>query len=75
MDRLNVIIIGVYKMRCENNEDFVSDRHRVIYTGEEKKREGLILDQNMKKCILEYYQLFDRILVVKINGKFLICPL
>lgn len=51
--------------------DFVSDNHKFIHADGEKNVKGvaLTLDQDLKKCILEYCQLSERILVVKLKGK------
>lgn len=45
--------------------------HWIIYVSGEKneRRVGFILDQDMKKCVLGYYQVPERTLVVKLKGK------
>lgn len=50
-----------------NNGDFVSDK--AICTGGKKneRRVRRILDKDMKKCVLGYYQLFERIIVVRLK--------
>lgn len=50
----------------ENNGDFFIGKKGVIYRGGKKNewRVGLILDENTKKCVLGFYQLSDKILVV-----------
>lgn len=63
MSRLNINILSIYETRWPDNRDFVSDNHRIIYAGEKnnkKKKVGLILDKEFKKCILGYYQLLKK---------------
>lgn len=71
MSRLNISILGICKTLWANNRDFVNDKHWIIHTGSDKNERGvgLILDQDLKKCLLEYCQLSERIIVVKLNGK------
>lgn len=64
-------ILGICKTQWANNGDFVNDKHWIIHTGSDKNERGvgLILDQDMKKCLLEYCQLSERIIMVRLNGK------
>lgn len=52
-------------------KQFVSYNHSIIYAGREKNDRSLVLllDQEFKKYLLEYYQLSERILTVKLEGK------
>lgn len=40
MNRLNVNILGVCKIRWPNNRDFVCDKHKIMYAGGDKKEWG-----------------------------------
>lgn len=55
MKRLNINIL-VGETRWANNGHFVSNGHRVVFR-QRKKCEGvgLIVDQYIKKCLLEYF--------------------
>lgn len=66
----NGSILSISERSWANNGDFVIYKHRIIYAVREKNERGvgLILDQYMKKHVLEYYQLPDRILVVKLRS-------
>ena len=59
------------KTRWKQNGDFVNDGHRIIYSGGEKHERvvGVILDRERAKCVLRYWQLSDRVLLVKLQGK------
>lgn len=37
MNRLHVNILGVCEIRWPNNRDFICDKHKIMYAGEEKK--------------------------------------
>lgn len=63
MIRLNVSILSVCKTRRTNNRNFVSDRYR--RRGD--RGVGLILAQDMKKCVQGCCQLSDMILIVKLK--------
>lgn len=43
----------------------------VVHSGREKNERsgGLILGNNITTCVLDYYQILDRILLVKLKGK------
>lgn len=71
MSRLKINILGICETKWPNNRDFVSNENRVIYAGGEKndKGVGLILDKTFKEYVLGYYQLSERILVVKLKRK------
>lgn len=66
----NGSILSISERRWANNGNFVSDKHRIIYAVREKNERGvgLIRDQYMKKRVIEYYRLPDRILVVKLGS-------
>lgn len=55
----------VWENRWISNEDFISDKTRIIRVGEEKNERnvGLILDNDMKKYVMSYGQITDRILL------------
>lgn len=38
MNRLNVNVLGICKMRQANNGDFIIDKNNIIYAGGEKKK-------------------------------------
>lgn len=67
----NVNILALCETKWANNRNFVIERHEVIYAGRKKNEKGigLILDKNMKKCVLKVCQLFKRIIAVKLKGK------
>lgn len=66
MDRLNANILSVCENRGSNNGDVISDRQRVIDAGRENVRGvKLIIEREMKKCVLECYEEPERILRLK----------
>ena len=71
MIRLNVNILGICETRWKSNGDIKSDEHRMIYSGGDKHERGvgLILDSERSKCVLGFWQVSDRVLLVKLKGK------
>ncbi|MCH9665805.1 MAG: hypothetical protein K0U41_08180 [Gammaproteobacteria bacterium] len=71
MDRLEINILGICETRWSNNGEVFSEEHRMIYSGGEhhERGVGLILDKERSKCVLGYWQLSDRVLLVKLRGK------
>ncbi|MGX9987587.1 reverse transcriptase domain-containing protein [Soonwooa purpurea] len=70
MSRLAINILGVCETRWRNNGDFITENHRIIYSGGERNEKGvgLILDRHHMRCVLGYCQLSERILIVKLRG-------
>lgn len=56
MDMININILAVCETGCASNGDFISDIHRMMHTGVEKYKGGvgLMLYNDMKKCVLAY---------------------
>ena len=70
MTRLKINILGINEMRWLNNGDFMKDDFKMIYSGGDKHERGvgLLLDQYISKCVLGYWTVSDRVLLVKIQG-------
>ena len=70
MTRLKINIFGINKMIWPKNSDFMIDNFKMIYSGGDKHERGigLLLDQDISKCILGYWTVSDRVLLVKIQG-------
>lgn len=64
-------ISAVCENRWINNGYIASGKYRIIRAGGARNERGVgfILDQDMKKWFLGYYQLFARILTFKLKGK------
>lgn len=71
MEMLDVNILGICETRWKNNRDFLSDESRVIYSDGQKYERGvgIILDKEKSKCAMGYWQLSDRVLLVKLRGR------
>ena len=71
MMRLNINILGINETRWTANGDFMIDGYKMIYAGGEKHERGvgLLLDDEIAKCVLGYWAVSDRVLLVKIQGQ------
>ena len=69
MERLKLDILGVCEVRWKGKGDFCSDKYRVIYSGGElhERRVAIILDKKKGDCVHGYWQLSDRVIIVKLN--------
>ena len=70
MTRLKINILGINEMRWLKNGNFMIDNFKMIYSGGDKHERGvgLLLDQYISKCVLGYWTVSDRVLLVKIQG-------
>ena len=70
MIQLNINILGINEMRWPSNGDFMIENFKMIYAGGDKheKGVGLLLDSNMAKCMLGYWNVNERVLLVKLQG-------
>jgi len=71
MTRLDINILGLCETRWKNSGDFKHDDHRMIYSGgiTHRRGVGLLLDEECAKCVQGYWQLSERVLLVKLEGK------
>ncbi|XP_072037260.1 craniofacial development protein 2-like [Amphiura filiformis] len=71
MTRLKINILGINETRWTNNGDFKIDDFKTIYAGGDKheKGVGLMLDADMAKCVLGYWTVSERVLLVKLQGQ------
>ena len=70
MTRLKINIPGINEMRSLKNGNFMIDDFKMIYSRGDKHERGvgLLLDQYISKCVLGYWTVSDRVLLVKIQG-------
>ena len=70
MTSLKINILGINKTKWLKNSDFMIDNFKMIYSGGDKHERGvgLLLDQYISKCVLGYWTVSDRVLLVKIQG-------
>ena len=70
MTRLKINILGISETRWLKNGNFIIDDFKMIYSGGDKHERGvgLLLDQYISKCVLGYWTVSDRVLLVKIQG-------
>ena len=70
MTQLKINILGINKTRWPKSNDFMIDDFKMIYSGGDKHERGvgLLLDQYISKCVLGYWTVSDRVLLVKIQG-------
>ena len=72
MKRLKVNVLGVCETRwtSKGQNDFQSDDYRVIHSGGESHERGvgIILDKERAKCVLGYWLLSDRVMLLKLKG-------
>ena len=68
--RLNINILGINETRWSNSGHFMRDGFKIIYSGGDKhgRGAGLLMDSDISKCVLGYWTLSDRVLLVKIRG-------
>ena len=71
MKRININILGLCETRMKNNGDIKCDEHRLIYSGgnTHTRGVGILLDKESAKCVERYWQLSERVMLVKIKGK------
>ncbi|XP_026531659.1 craniofacial development protein 2-like [Notechis scutatus] len=73
MTRLNIDISGISKLKWIGVGEFNSDDHQVYYCGQESLRRNevaFIVNKRVGKAILGYNPQNDRIISVRIQGKF-----
>ena len=70
MTRLNINILGISETRWSKSGHFMIDGFKMIYSGGDKHERGvgLLMDSDISKCVLGYWTLSDRVLLVKIQG-------
>ena len=68
--RPKINILSINEMRQPKNSGFMIDDFKMIYSGGDKHERGvgLLLDQDISKCVLGYWTVSDRALLVKIQG-------
>ncbi|XP_071947472.1 uncharacterized protein [Antedon mediterranea] len=71
MIRLNINILGINETHWTNNGEFMIDDYKMIYAGGDKheKGVGLLLDGDMAKCMLGYWAVSERVMLVKLQGQ------
>ena len=70
MERFKLDILGVCEVRWKGKGDLCSDKYSVIYSGGESQERGVAIMLNKEKgdCVHGYWQLSDRVILVKLNG-------
>ncbi|XP_065066164.1 craniofacial development protein 2-like [Rhopilema esculentum] len=73
MARLVIHILGVWETRWDNkgSTDFQSYDYRIIHSGGETHQRGvgIILDKERAKCLMGYWAISDRVILVKLKGQ------
>ena len=71
MERLNVDILGLCETRWKGTGQFVTDKHKVIFSGGEKHKKGVVMMINPRtaNAIKGYWAISVRILMVKFCSK------
>ncbi|GFO15828.1 craniofacial development protein 2 [Plakobranchus ocellatus] len=71
MERMKLNILGLSEVRWKGAGKITSGGHEIIYSGgtESEKGVGIFVDQTVTKAIKGYWELSDRVLLVKIAGK------
>ena len=71
MKRLNVNILGLEETRWKSVGISASDNCKFIHSGGQKheKGVGMLLDEDVSKCLLGYWTISDRVMLVKIKGR------
>ena len=71
MKRLNVNILGLGETRWKNAGISTLDDCKFIHSGGQKHERGvgLLLDEEISKCLLGYWTISDRVMLVKIKGR------
>ena len=71
MKRLNVNILGLGETRWKSVGISASDNCNFIHSGGQKheKGVGMLLDEDVSKCLLGYWTISDRVMLVKIKGR------
>ena len=68
MTRLNINILGIGETRWSKSRHFMIDGFKIIYSGGDKHGVGLLMDSDISRCVLGYWTLSERVLLVKIRG-------
>ena len=69
MKHLKINIMGVCETRLKRSGDITTEDHQIIYACGESQERGVIWDRERARCVLTYWQLTDRILLMKIQGR------
>ena len=71
MTRVRINILGMCEVRWTGAGLITSDEYTVIYSGGNKHERGvgILLDEQRSKCLIGYWTISDRILLVKLKGK------
>ena len=70
MKRLNVNILGLGETRWKNAEISILDNCTFIHSGGQRQKRGvgMLLDEEISKCLLGYWTISDTVMLVKIKG-------
>ena len=72
MARLNVIILGISKLKCTGMGEFNSDDHYIYYFGQESLRRNgvaIIVNKGVQSALLGCNLKNNRIISVRFKGK------
>ena len=71
MTRIGINILSISETGWKNNCDFTDDEYGMILSGGDyhRRRAGLLLDKEHAKCVHGYWQLAERALLVRLEGK------
>ena len=71
MKRMKINMLGLCETRWMGTGCFETEGHKVIYSGGDKhvKGVGIILNKEISNCILGYWTVSERILLIKLRGQ------
>jgi len=69
--RYNTNILGVSEIRWKGAGKIITDKHTFVYSrGEIHERGvGMLIDQATAECMMGYWALSDRVMLVKFKGQ------
>ena len=71
MERLKLNVLGLSEVRWIGARSFTTDNFTIIYSGgdQHEKGVGILLDKETSKSIKGFWEVSDRVVLVKLNGK------
>ena len=71
LTRMRIHILGMCEVRWTGAGLITSDEYTVIYSGGHKHERGvgILLDEQISKCLIGYWTISDRRMLVKLKGK------
>ena len=71
MNRMRINILGISETRWTGSGEFTVEKHKMIYSGgiRHERGVGVLLDPFTANCVLGFWAVSDRVLLVKLQGK------